>query len=406
MVAGKSRKNPVSSSIIMTPEELHQAEFLLGPWLVGCYFDAFLQGILCCQVNNYFRHYPEDKKRLKIAVAGLAFLTTLKTVHCFALIWIQQIRHFTDLQGAIDLNYVAWWQTGNPLFASLDFSLLQLQANIYIQVAIIGFFVQIYYCHRLYIISNRYAVVLPIFSIFVFSLIAICLAASGIADIIFILLLTPVPQTYYIGQRQDKNIALWFAVHLSTVCASDVLMAATTAAFLLRSKKNVLPQTSGLITALVRLTFQTATPAAICALLNLIFSQIYNGNEKIISTAFNTLMPKLYAISMMWTLNSRRRIRDAHSSHDGFYTSSGIQVHHSSAMARNRGQTWRTTDADLEMGPMETSIQITRTTVRRVDHLSSLSDDKQPPGLEDGCSDIPSQPPTPTKATPPETPTL
>jgi len=122
----------------MTPEELHQAEFLLGPWvslsfwcaivsdltffqLVGCYFDAFLQGILCCQVrswptsplsffsqdpqfNNYFRHYPEDKKRLKIAVAGLAFLTTLKTVHCLWVLHSPKTASHTNFLQCFDLD--------------------------------------------------------------------------------------------------------------------------------------------------------------------------------------------------------------------------------------------------------------------------------------------------------------
>jgi hypothetical protein len=45
--------------------------------------------------------------------------------------------------------------------------------------------------------------------------------------------------------------------------AADVLLSCTTAFFLIKSKKNVLPQTVGLISALVRLTFQTAAPAAV-----------------------------------------------------------------------------------------------------------------------------------------------
>jgi hypothetical protein len=46
---------------------------------------------------------------------------------------------------------------------------------------------------------------------------------------------------------------------------------------------------------------------------NLIFSQIYVGSDKLISTAFNMALPKLYAVSMMWTLNARRTIRASHS---------------------------------------------------------------------------------------------
>jgi hypothetical protein len=55
---------------------------------------------------------------------------------------------------------------------------------------------------------------------------------------------------------------------------------------------------------------------------NLIFSQTYSGNDAIISTAFNMALPKLYAISMMWTLNARRTIRASHSSRNGMTTSS------------------------------------------------------------------------------------
>ncbi len=64
------------------------------------------------------------------------------------------------------------------------------------------------------------------------------------------------------------------------ISASDVMLASTTAYFLLKTRKLVLPQyvpycfstdfcsfrffsTTGVINALIRLTFQTATPAVI-----------------------------------------------------------------------------------------------------------------------------------------------
>ncbi len=46
----------------------------------------------------------------------------------------------------------------------------------------------------------------------------------------------------------------------------------------------------------------------ISAMFNLIFSQLYSGSNKLISVGFNQLLPKLYAFSMMWTLNARRYI--------------------------------------------------------------------------------------------------
>jgi hypothetical protein len=51
---------------------------------------------------------------------------------------------------------------------------------------------------------------------------------------------------------------------------------------------------------------------------NLIFSQIsVTDVHSIVSTAFNMPLPKLYAVSMMWTLNARRAITAYHSNEHG-----------------------------------------------------------------------------------------
>jgi hypothetical protein len=44
-------------------------------------------------------------------------------------------------------------------------------------------------------------------------------------------------------------------------------------------------------------------------MLNLVFSQVYTGDNKLISSAFNQSLAKLYAVSMMWTLNARSDLR-------------------------------------------------------------------------------------------------
>jgi hypothetical protein len=54
-------------------------------------------------------------------------------------------------------------------------------------------------------------------------------------------------------------------LHSSSCCfsAADFFISFSTAFFLIQSKKNILPQTVGLINSLVRLTFQTAAPASL-----------------------------------------------------------------------------------------------------------------------------------------------
>ncbi|KAJ7725549.1 hypothetical protein B0H16DRAFT_1781853 [Mycena metata] len=307
----------MSSSGLLTGEDKREAIFWLGPWLVGGCLDLFLQGILMAQFVNYFTFYKDDKMALRIIVIILLLLTILKSIHAFAIIWIQSIVYFGDLQGAILLNYTTWWQSGNPLM-----------------VALIGFYVQLYFCWRLWGISKKWYVVGPIALLFLFGFISIVVG------------------TYFITVVNLAEITNWFAAHLSSVFAGDIIMCFTTAHFLLKTKNDVLPQTVGLITALVRLTFQTAAPAALCAMFNLIFSQHNPGGSGIISTAFNMMLPKLYAVSMMWTLNARRTIRVAHSSHNG----------KSNEISGARSRTRRTNVNDMELGQIQVVTQ-TETTV-------------------------------------------
>ncbi|KAJ7754275.1 hypothetical protein B0H14DRAFT_2405029 [Mycena olivaceomarginata] len=261
--------------------------------LVGGCLDIFLLGILLTQFRNYFTWYHDDKMSLRVIVAILLVGHILKTRPCLvrpAIIWIQNIAYFGNLQGAILLNYTTWWQSGTPLIDG-----------------IFGFYVQIYFCYRLWMISKKLFVVVPVAIIFLFAFLSIVIA------------------TYFIATTNLPQISNWFAAHLGSVFAGDVcLTSLTVSIFLIKSKADVLPQMVGLINSLVRLTFQTAAPAAIwqgirisvnfqsSALFNLAFSQKNPGGSGIISTAFNEMIPKLYAISMMYTLNARRTIRASH----------------------------------------------------------------------------------------------
>ncbi|KAK0226698.1 hypothetical protein IW262DRAFT_1457949 [Armillaria fumosa] len=269
--------------------------YSLGPWLVGMCLDLFLQGILTSQFFNYYAWYGKsDTWKFTTAVGALAVMTTLKTIqalyayfsfysyranhHRSTIVWVQDIVYFDDLNSALQMRFSVWYQMGNA-----------------IMVALIAFYVQCYFCYRLWAISTRYWVVAPILFLYVFSV----GAATG--------------ATYY-TVLADPRSGHWLSVHYATVFVGDVLLAVAMAYFLLCTKKRVLPQTKNLLDSLIRLTFQTAAPAVIVALLNLIFVFLPDPYVKGISSAFIQPLPKLYAISMMWTLNARRDIRITSSS--------------------------------------------------------------------------------------------
>lgn len=302
-----------------------QILYLLGPWVIGCFLDFLFQGILFCQFVNYFTWYPKDKTFLKVIVAILVIMTTLKSIQCFFIVWMQNVIYFTDLEGALSLTYTTWWQSGNPLM-----------------VACIDAYVQVYFLYRLYAISRQIFVVLPVAIILLFAFIAQIMA------------------TYYITIPDGLKIQQWFAAHLSTVFAGDLLITAFSVYFLLKARKRSLNQTKHLVDQLIRICFQSAAPAAICAMLNLITSQVWD-DERIISTIFNTSLPKLYAISMMYTLNTRHGLRLV--STTGASGSSGNQP---STRPRRTGPARE----NVELGALS-GIQV-HTEVERVEHVDML----------------------------------
>ncbi|KAJ7203198.1 hypothetical protein C8J57DRAFT_1735362 [Mycena rebaudengoi] len=198
----------------------------------------------------------------------------------------------------------------------------------------ICFYVQLYFCFRLYIVSGRIWIVGPIALLFLFAFVAMAVA------------------TYFISRSAAKEITMW-SLYLGffTVLDHRILFD--------QDKEGSLPQTAGLINALVRLTFQTAVPGALCAMLNLVFSQYKPGGPGRISTAFNMMLPKLYAISMIWTPNARRGIRMANSKRRLKNSSNG------SPGSRSRGPPRRVTDSDVELGPIQVLTQTTETHIVR-----------------------------------------
>ncbi|KAF7325012.1 hypothetical protein MKEN_00543600 [Mycena kentingensis (nom. inval.)] len=311
---------------------------ILGPFLVAATVDLFLQGILAMQFASYFSWYRDDKWQLRLIVLILTIITWLKSFQAFALIWVKFVGRFGDLLGAFVLSQdtKAWWDVGNTVMG-----------------AMIEFYVQSYFAWRLYVISKRWWLAVLVEFVCFFSL-----AMSAIV-------------THMVVTKNTEHIAPWISAQVGAIFTGDVLVTTLTTYFLLRLRKDVLPETTGLINALLRLTFQTAAPSALCALLYLILSQfkIPTGTPLTapIIVVFNMPMSKLYAISMMWTLNARKTIH-VQSTHHGF---SGSEI--SGGRSRVNGLTGRgmaltqshSQPGDMELGRIQVLTQ--RETTQHVD---------------------------------------
>ncbi|KAJ7127650.1 hypothetical protein C8R44DRAFT_873471 [Mycena epipterygia] len=261
--------------------------FILGGWDLGICADLILQGVVFAQIAHYVALYSEDLLALRAFVAILLILTTLKSVQGIVMLWLQNVTHFTDIGAAVGLFATAW-----PTKANISF------------VALIAFYVQLFFCQRLWVISRNIYVVGAILALFVFALVAAIVST-----------------VYTFANVAEPPNARWIGIHLGTVFAGDAALCGSTVYFLLAQSKQVSPQTGGLLNAIVKLTFQSAAPAALCTLLNLIGSQgsgriaeMTNGGTSawtMLALMSNFALPKLYALSAMWTLNSRKEIRSA-----------------------------------------------------------------------------------------------
>ncbi|KAJ7645083.1 hypothetical protein DFH06DRAFT_1425763 [Mycena polygramma] len=262
-----------------SPTEM--AKFLPAGWDLAVCTAVFFQGVLCAQLMRYANGCKRDSVQLKLFVAGLALLTWLKTIQAFAMLWVQDVTLFAN----VDLASSLWVK--NPLFHTSV-----------VASAVVAFYVQMFFCYRLWAIGRNLYLVIVTTTLFVFAV-----AASIVA-------------TYLTFNDMLKSLD-WIATYLGAALGGDLILTGGIVFSLLRHRQVVLPrgQTAKMLNALLRLTIQSAAPAAIAAAINFVACMELNSSadwirpQLIISEISNMMLPMMYAITAMWTLNSRPEIR-------------------------------------------------------------------------------------------------
>ncbi|KAJ7607533.1 hypothetical protein FB45DRAFT_1067826 [Roridomyces roridus] len=246
------------------PNEI--AHYLLGPWLIGTCVELVFQGVLLAQFAKYFTVFPGDPPSLKTFVGVLLVLTCLKSADAFAIIWHLMISEFGNpVSFYLGVRY--WYHGCNGIFAHT-----------------IAVYVQSYYCFRLFVLCRRWYLVAAV-SVLLFLSYAVIWVGTMLSV-----------------QGNGQEAAAWFVAYPALVLAGDCVLTATTAHYLLKSRR-VTPSSAGLLKALTVLVFQTAAPAAICAILTFIlaltFPNRYPSARIAVSHGPNIVLAKLYAFSLM-----------------------------------------------------------------------------------------------------------
>ncbi|KAK7039711.1 hypothetical protein R3P38DRAFT_3349846 [Favolaschia claudopus] len=242
------------------------ATYVLGGWDIGICADLFFQGILYTQFIHYTKICKRDSPWLKLFVAGLAFLTTLKSIQAMLNAMATDVIKFEDLASASVLWRTHW--------------LFHLTV---IGSALLLFYVQLFFCvpslgnvsEHLY----RFCRLSPVR----------CGSRGRVCC----------------GGDFDSGARL-LAVHLGTAFLGDLIL---TVGLYLSPFVQLNRSDPTLIWILV------CRPRRMVALINFIAATRINvTNERIrvelmLCEISNMVLPQLYAMSAMWTLNSREDIR-------------------------------------------------------------------------------------------------
>ncbi|CCO31344.1 hypothetical protein BN14_05384 [Rhizoctonia solani AG-1 IB] len=262
-----------NSSYVPSPFEMayiRDPVNLLGPWFCAVVFSLMLTGVILAQTYNYVEERPKDPFLLQ-----LLHLHAAKSASTLAITWRLFIKYFGDFLNvgipAVDQKITTVWGS------------------------FMGLIVQAYFIHRGFILSRNW------YFLVAASLASIIGFVGSIILCYVVFTLKGIPPPLYL---QSANMMV-----IGTVVA-DALITGFTCWYLLNQRKqSSFASTNTLIVRLITTSMQSAVPPLVCAIFNLIFNSRSNATDNAWVLCFNVLLPYFYVVSLMFTVNSRTRLR-------------------------------------------------------------------------------------------------
>ena len=258
-----------------TPTQLVIDSF--GPFVTGVMMEQLLMGIFCVQVYDYWRMFPTDTMFNRVTVFSLTIVTTLQAVMDYINLYRNAVLFYGNFLKFDEQDWSLWWEIG--------------------VTALAGTIAQVFFLERCYSATKNKIVLFGV---------GLTIAASlgfGIASSVEfqrIVRLSEVPKI-------QNPIVPW----LSLTAFLDVLISVILIYALLRVK-TPFRKTEAVITKIIRVTMETSSVTASIAVINLVLYVALPG------LAYHLLpqliMGKMYAISVMVTLSSRKDLQEIMSS--------------------------------------------------------------------------------------------
>jgi hypothetical protein len=245
-----------------------------GALLLGAFLACCLSGIVTVQSFLYIKLYPKDATRTKIIVGAVWLLDTLHTCFVIASVWNYLIPHFGDI----------------PRFDFIPWTVAMTIAV----TAILTFIVHIFLAWRIRKLTQSNWITSPILVLAVLRLVSAC---GTTAEMIR-------TQSFTIFAHKFRWI---FTLGLALSSAVDILITVVLC-WKLRSSRTGSISTDFVIDSLVRYTLENGLLTCAATVLSMACWLAMPHNRVFLALHF--MIGKLYANSLLATLNTRKQLRE------------------------------------------------------------------------------------------------
>lgn len=247
----------------------------LGAVLIGSAFAAALTGVVGTQTLYYFQSYPDDKPSLKFMVAAVWFLDLLHTITVFAADWSWLIDHFNDM-GVV--NRIPW---------SLGVTV--------VLTAMVTVIVHFFFAYRIFCLSRgNWFVVGPIVALAVTRL---AFASASCAE----MMIHPTFAEFV------KKAAWVFTMGLVTSTILDVVITSCLLWYLDHARTGFAGMDQ-IVNTLCLYAIENGLLTSVAIVTSL--GCWLGMKQNLVFLAIHFALSKLYANSLLATLNSRKYIRE------------------------------------------------------------------------------------------------
>ncbi|KAF7368027.1 hypothetical protein MSAN_00868500 [Mycena sanguinolenta] len=259
-----------------------------GPLLLGIFFNLILYGILICQQYQYFQdsRTTRDPTLIRILAWALFVIETANTAFDMSMIYEPLILHFGEAPNKLPTVFVT-----QPLC-----------------VVLVGFPVQLFFIWRIYAVTKN--------NILAGGILLCSLASFGGG--VWTTVLVPMVATFPRIPLLYRSAEVW----LIASAATDIAIASVLA-YTLSRKKTGWGETDTVVNRLILMTVQTGMLTALFSILDVACFLTLRGET--VNFFFNIALSKIYANTLMSTLNARKYLKRVLDAQPGI-SWGGIQV--------------------------------------------------------------------------------